>query len=68
MGSFSLLHWMVVLIILTVIFIPFIRILQRAGRSGWWILLWFVPIANVIGLWVFAFSRWPALDKARYTT
>ena len=40
-----------------------VKILRRAGFNGWWVLLIFVPIFNVLGLWYFAFGRWPALDK-----
>jgi hypothetical protein len=42
---------------------PFFRIFQRTGRSGWWAILMFIPILNIIVLWVFAFARWPALSK-----
>ena len=31
-----------------------------AGRSRWWTILAFVPLVNLIGLWVFAFTRWPS--------
>jgi hypothetical protein len=24
----------------------------------------FIPLINLIGLWIFAFSRWPAVDRA----
>jgi hypothetical protein len=41
------------------IFIPPIaRILRRAGKSQWWAL--FVPVINIVGLWVFAWARWPS--------
>ncbi len=43
--------------------VPTMKILHRAGRSRWWIILAFVPLLNVIGLWVFAFTRWPTLDR-----
>ncbi len=39
-----------------------VRILHRAGRSGWWVLTMFIPLVNIIMLWVFAFTRWPAVD------
>jgi hypothetical protein len=35
------------------------NILHRAGRSRWWTILAFIPLLNLIGLWVFAFTRWP---------
>ena len=45
--------------------VPVASILRRAGRSGWWTILAFVPLLNLIFLWVFAFSRWPAVDSER---
>lgn len=38
-----------------------VRILHKAGYSGWWSLLLMVPIANIVMMWVFAFADWPAL-------
>jgi len=35
-------------------------VLARTGRSPLWILLLLVPYADLIGLWVFAYSEWPA--------
>jgi uncharacterized membrane protein YhaH (DUF805 family) len=48
-----------------IVILPVIRIIQRAGFSGWWTLLWFVPFLNVLGLWYFAFGPWPVLRKER---
>ena len=42
---------------------PFSRILRRAGYSGWLALIILVPFVAFIGIWVFAFARWPALDN-----
>ena len=28
----------------------------------WWSLLIVIPIVNLIGFWIFAFARWPAID------
>jgi hypothetical protein len=42
---------------------PIFRIVSRTGHSGWWCLVSFVPVLNWIFLWVFAFARWPAIDK-----
>lgn len=39
----------------------FSRVIARAGYSPWWALLGVVPVVNVVMLWVFAFSKWPAL-------
>ena len=39
--------------------IAYIKIITRAGYSGWWVLIMFVPIVNIIMLLVFAFKEWP---------
>ena len=44
--------------------IPVAKVLQRTGFSTWWMLLIFVPVINVVGLWIFAFGKWP-IDKRR---
>jgi uncharacterized membrane protein YhaH (DUF805 family) len=41
------------------------RVLRRAGFSRWWALLVLVPVVNLIGLWLFAYVRWPAIDRDR---
>ncbi|MGO9772225.1 MAG: hypothetical protein ACLPSW_22280 [Roseiarcus sp.] len=64
MGGFSIFHWIVFIVVAAVYFIPVVKILNRAGYSGWWSLLGFFPIVNVIALWVFAYAQWPALDGA----
>ena len=43
--------------------LPMMEIIHKAGYSRIWILVWFVPLLNIIMLWVFAFSRWPAGSK-----
>jgi hypothetical protein len=40
-----------------------VRIVQRAGYSGWWILILLVPGANLLAFWYFGFGPWPALPK-----
>jgi hypothetical protein len=36
------------------------RILRRLGFSPLWSILMFLPLINVIALWLLAFSEWPA--------
>ena len=36
-----------------------VRILHKAGYSGWWFLLLLVPPVNIIMIWVFAYANWP---------
>lgn len=41
------------------------RIIEKAGLDGRWVLVLLVPVVNIIMIWVFAFSHWPALrDEA----
>jgi hypothetical protein len=47
--------------------VPVASILHRAGRSRWWTLVAFIPVINLIGLWVFAFSRWPVVGRPAMT-
>ncbi|MBX9775963.1 MAG: hypothetical protein K2Y71_16410 [Xanthobacteraceae bacterium] len=52
------------LLFVLIVGVPIARILRRAGRSRWWVILAFVPLLNLLGLWLFAFLRWPTLDKS----
>jgi hypothetical protein len=60
-------HWLMAtvmpLLVIILVAVPIATVLHRAGRSRWWTALAFVPGLNLIALWVFAFSRWPALDR-----
>jgi hypothetical protein len=62
MGNFSLWHWIVVIVIAAIYFIPTIKILNKAGYTGWWSVLSLIPLVNIIMLWVFAFADWPSLQ------
>jgi uncharacterized membrane protein YhaH (DUF805 family) len=55
MGSLSIWHWLIVLIVVTIP-IPVAKLLHKTGRSGWWALLYFLPLLNIIFLWIWAFS------------
>ena len=41
------------------------KVLSRAGFSRWWVLVAFLPIVAWLGIWVFAYVRWPKLDPPR---
>jgi hypothetical protein len=62
--EFSPFHWLVVLLIIGFLLVPIARIIRRTGNSPWWCLLFFVPLGNLIGLWLLAFLPWPATDGA----
>ena len=65
MGSFSIWHWLIVVIYVTTIFVYFkalARILNRMGYSGWWSLLSIVPIVNLVAVWMLSKAEWPGRD------
>jgi hypothetical protein len=57
----------VLLIYAAAVVIPFGQLLRRTGLSRWWILLSFIPIINVVALWIFAYCKWP-IDNAAVGT
>ena len=63
MGSFSVIHWLIALLVIApvaaLMVVPAWRILQRAGHNGAWALLMLVPVLGFVVLWVLAFSKWP---------
>jgi hypothetical protein len=65
MDNISLWHWVIVLGFLVVYLVPLVMIIRKAGYNGWWILLLFVPLVNIIMLWVFAFADWPSQRGGR---
>lgn len=57
---------LIILFIVCVLVVPFWRIFTKAGYSGAFALLMFVPVVNLIMLYFLAFAEWPALrDRAR---
>jgi len=61
----SIWHWIIVIFFLFIYLFPVVKILNKAGYSGWWCILAFVPLLNLIMLWVFAFASWPSLRDQR---
>lgn len=43
-----------------VVIVPFWKINQKAGYSGYWALLLIVPLINLVYLYYLAFSTWPS--------
>ena len=54
---------LIVLLALALVGVPLWRIVKRTGLPPALSLLGFVPIANIIFIWVFAFTEWPALKQ-----
>jgi uncharacterized membrane protein YhaH (DUF805 family) len=65
MGSFSIIHWLIVLVYAAVIVVPTAQILRKAGFSRWWSVLAIIPLVNLVALWLFAFSKWRVLPLAQ---
>ena len=63
MGGLSIWHLIILVVFALVFIVPIVRIVSKAGYSGWWVLIWFVPFVGLVMLWAFAFSSWPALRK-----
>ena len=60
MMGYGVAHWIVFVVMVAVVLYPIGRILRRLGISPFWSLLVFIPLVNLISLWVLAFSNWPA--------
>ncbi len=39
--------------------IPVMQVLKRTGFSRAWVLILFVPLVNLVFLWIYAFTSWP---------
>jgi hypothetical protein len=63
MDTISIWHWIIVLLAVLIPGIPIARILGRLGFSRWWVITAFVPIIQLIGLWVLAYARWPIENR-----
>ncbi|MFI4988579.1 MAG: hypothetical protein ACHQF3_14170 [Alphaproteobacteria bacterium] len=63
--EWSLLTRLLIIALFNVMLIvPVVVILRRTGKSGWWCLMMYLPFVNIIALWLFAYGRWPALDRS----
>jgi uncharacterized membrane protein YhaH (DUF805 family) len=60
-GSLSPIHWIIIFASVLPV-IPIAKVLSRAGFSGWWALLYFVPVIGLVAFWVFAYAHWPKVN------
>jgi hypothetical protein len=56
---------LLLLVIAAAILIPVARILRRAGLHPAWCILSVIPFLNIVGLWLFAHSAWPAVVEQK---
>jgi uncharacterized membrane protein YhaH (DUF805 family) len=54
------------LILPAIAILPYWKIFSRAGFSGWLSLLMLVPVANLVILYIVAFSEWKTGSSQRY--
>jgi hypothetical protein len=54
------------LIGIVIYIIPFWMIFKKAGFSPWFALLLFIPLANIIILYVLAFAQWKVAPLPQY--
>jgi hypothetical protein len=64
-GAPGKMELLLILVMASVIVVPFWRIFSKAGFSGALSLLMFIPLVNLIMIFVLAFSEWPALREKR---
>ncbi|WP_266170527.1 hypothetical protein [Dyella subtropica] len=60
----SAVHSIFVFVVLVLAVVPIWKIVSKAGYHGAWSLLMFVPLVNLIMLYVFAFNTWP-MERGR---
>jgi len=56
----SIWHWVIVLVVAFIYVAPCWMIVKKAGFAGVWSLLVFVPLLNLVMLWIFAMVEWPS--------
>lgn len=59
MTGYGSAHWLLFVVMVILVLYPIGRILRRLGLSPFWSLLVFIPLVNLVSLWVLAFSDWP---------
>ena len=52
-------HWLWFIVMVAVVVYPLGRILNRIGFSPLWAIVMFIPLLNLIALWILAFTEWP---------
>jgi hypothetical protein len=59
-GSF---HWFWFVVMVALVVYPVGRILNRIGFSPLWAIAMFIPLVNLIVLWILAFTEWPGSSR-----
>lgn len=59
MAGYGLGHWLFFAVAVALVLYPVGKILGRIGYSPFWSIIAFVPLVNLIALWVLALIDWP---------
>jgi uncharacterized membrane protein YhaH (DUF805 family) len=68
MGGASIWHWIVVLFVFVPTIWAMVRILHRMGLSGWWVILSFIPLLNIVAMIALAIVPWPVERRGSAST
>ena len=60
MEEYGIAHWLLFAVFVVAVVYPIGRILRRLGFSPFWSVLAFIPLVNLLSLWIVAFADWPA--------
>ncbi len=60
MYGYGPVHWVWLIVMIAVVIYPVSRILGRIGFSPLWSILMFIPLVNLVALWIVAFADWPS--------
>lgn len=55
----------VYLALIVISIVAAVKVVSKAGYSGWWVLVSVIPVVNFVMILVFAFSDWPVLREVR---
>jgi hypothetical protein len=62
-AAFSVIILIAYLFFLVIAIIAWVKIISKAGYSGWWVLIGIVPVVGAVMFLVFAFSKWPIQQR-----
>jgi hypothetical protein len=66
--AFTGVFLIVELFFFVVAIVAWVKIISKAGYSGWWVLIGLVPLVGAIMFLVFAFSKWPIQQRLEAAT
>jgi hypothetical protein len=62
-AAFTGVFLLVELFFVVVGIVAWVKIISKAGYSGWWVLIGLVPLVGAVMFLVFAFSKWPVQQR-----